>query len=80
MLPLSKRKSKVQFAKKKPHHGRAKPTRSRPSPKANEMAAKVIDDLAAPSLPDERKKSLLKGPEEFRDIRKDQPESGRPKK
>jgi hypothetical protein len=53
--------------------------RTRPGPEATEMAAQVIDALTDPSVPAEnrakRKRRLLKGPEEFRDIRDDQPKS-----
>ena len=53
--------------------------RSRPDPKAKEMAARVIDALAVQTVPaenrDKRKRRLLKGPEEFRDIRDDQAKS-----
>ena len=44
-------------------------------PKALELAAKEIDKLLEPSIPEEerhrRKRRLLKGPKEFRDIRGD---------
>ena len=57
--------------------------RSRPDPKAKEMAARVIDALADQTTPAEnrakRKRRLLKGPEEFRDMRDDQPKSRQPK-
>jgi hypothetical protein len=56
--------------------------RRRPGPAANDMAARVIDALADRSAPPEnlakRKRRLLKGPEEFRNIREDQPKSRRP--
>lgn len=55
--------------------------RRRPGPAARDMAARVIDALADQSAPPEnrakRKRRLLKGPEEFRDIREDQPKSRR---
>jgi hypothetical protein len=45
--------------------------------KASDMAAHQIDKLADPALPEEerraRKRRLIKGPQEFRDIRGDQP-------
>jgi Arc/MetJ-type ribon-helix-helix transcriptional regulator len=45
--------------------------------KASEMAAHQIDKLANPALPEEerraRKRRLIKGPREFRDMRGDQP-------
>ncbi len=51
--------------------------RRRPSPAAIDMAARVIDALADQSAPPEnlakRKRRLLKGPEEFRSMRADQP-------
>jgi hypothetical protein len=60
------------------------PASSRPGPEATDMAGRVIDALADPSVPAEnrakRKRRLLKGPEEFRDIRDDQPKSQDPKK
>jgi hypothetical protein len=47
------------------------------------MAAKAIDALTDQSAPAEdrasRKRRLLKGPKEFRDVRADQPKSRRPK-
>jgi hypothetical protein len=47
--------------------------RAKKSAKASEMAAQEIDRLIDPSAPDEerqrRKRRLLKGPKEFRDIR-----------
>lgn len=46
--------------------------------KASEMAGKEIDRLADPSATNEerenRKRRLLKGPKEFRDVRSDDPE------
>jgi hypothetical protein len=52
-----------------------------PSPKANaaDMAAEQIDKLADKSMPDaewhSRKRRLIKGPREFRDMRGDQPKA-----
>jgi thiol-disulfide isomerase/thioredoxin len=47
--------------------------RTKKSAKASEMAAQEIDRLIDPSAPDEerqrRRRRLLKGPKEFRDIR-----------
>jgi phage terminase large subunit GpA-like protein len=47
--------------------------RSKKAAKASEMAARQIDRLVDPSAPDEerqrRKRKLLRGPKEFRDIR-----------
>lgn len=64
--------------------GRPPRVRSRPGPAANDMAGRVIDALADQSaLPEDRakrKRRLLKGPEEFRNIRDDQPKSRRPSK
>jgi phage terminase large subunit GpA-like protein len=46
---------------------------SKPNAKASEMAAREIDRLIDPAAPDEerqrRKRRLLKGPKEFRDLR-----------
>jgi hypothetical protein len=56
--------------------------RRRPGLAANNMAARVIDALADQSaLPEnraKRKRRLLKGPKEFRNMRDDQPKSRRP--
>ncbi len=45
--------------------------------KASEMAGHQIDKIANPAMPEEerraRKRRLIKGPREFRDIRGDQP-------
>src|SRR5262249_39409597 len=45
--------------------------------KASEMAAQEIDRLIDPSTPDEerqrRKRRLIKGPKEFRDVRSNRP-------
>jgi hypothetical protein len=45
--------------------------------KASDMAGKRIDKLANPAIPEEerraRKRRLIKGPREFRDMRSDQP-------
>jgi predicted transcriptional regulator len=50
---------------------------------AADMAGETIDRLADPAARRDdqakRKRRLLKGPEEFRDLRGDQPKSGRPK-
>ena len=47
--------------------------RTKKAAKASEMAAEEIDRLIDPSAPDEerqrRKRRLLKGPKEFRDVR-----------
>lgn len=47
--------------------------RTKKAAKASEMAAQEIDRLIDPSAPDEerqrRKRRLLKGPKEFRDVR-----------
>jgi hypothetical protein len=47
--------------------------RTKKASKASEMAAQEIDRLIDPSAPDEeqqrRKRRLLKGPKEFRDVR-----------
>ena len=55
--------------------------RNRPGRAANDMAGRVIDTLADQSaLPEDRakrKRRLLKGPEEFRNMRDDQPKSRR---
>jgi hypothetical protein len=62
--------------------GQQSRVRRRPGPAANDMAARVIDTLADQSAPPEnlakRKRRLLKGPEEFRNIREDQPKPRRP--
>jgi Arc/MetJ-type ribon-helix-helix transcriptional regulator len=45
--------------------------------KASDMAGRQIDQLANPAMPEEerraRKRRLIKGPREFRDMRGDQP-------
>jgi hypothetical protein len=50
--------------------------------KASDMAAEQIDRLADASLPEgerhARKRRLLKGPKEFRDMRNDQPKAKLP--
>jgi hypothetical protein len=55
----------------RPGHNR--PVRSKRPAKAREMAGQALDRLIDPSAPDEerhaRKRRLLKGPKEFRDIR-----------
>jgi hypothetical protein len=61
--------------------GRGRKSTPRPSPtaasKASDLAAQQIDKLVDPSIPAEerqmRKRRLLKGPKEFRDIRDDLP-------
>jgi hypothetical protein len=54
-----------------------KPTSSREAAKASDMAGRQIDKLANPAMPEEerraRKRRLIKGPREFRDVRGDQP-------
>lgn len=56
--------------------------RGRPGPAASDMAARVIDTLADQSERPEnlakRKRRLLKGPKEFRNMREDQPKSRLP--
>ena len=51
--------------------------RTKRAPKASEMAAREIDRLIDPSAPDEerqrRKRRLIKGPKEFRDVRGNRP-------
>jgi hypothetical protein len=51
---------------------------------ATDMAAKVIDDLTDPSASvddrDKRKRRLLKGPQEFRDLQRDAPTSTKRKR
>ncbi len=53
------------------------PARGRSAPKAAELAAREIDRIGDPSASGEerasRKRRLLHGPKEFRDIRGDQP-------
>jgi hypothetical protein len=55
--------------------------RSKGGSKASELAAQQIDEMGDPSATDEqrqtRKRRLLKGPREFRDIRGDFPKSKR---
>jgi hypothetical protein len=52
-----------------------KPTRNKSAANASGMAGRQIDDLGDKSATDDerakRKRRLLKGPSEFRDIRKD---------
>jgi hypothetical protein len=59
----------------------SKRTSPKAAAKASDMAAHQIDKLANPAMPEEerraRKRRLLKGPQEFRDMRGDQP---KPKK
>jgi hypothetical protein len=56
-------------------------TRKKTSAKASEMAGSMIDWLSDKSAPPDerakRKRRLVKGPEEFREIRSDQPEPKR---
>src|ERR1019366_4905125 len=55
----------------------SKRTSPKTAAKAFDMAARQIDKLANPALPEEerqaRKRRLIKGPREFRDLRGDQP-------
>jgi hypothetical protein len=57
----------------------AKPTGKKPAAKASELAAQAIDHLGDPSATEDeqafRKRRLLKGPKEFRDIRTDRPKA-----
>jgi hypothetical protein len=50
------------------------PSRAKGSPKAAEMAASTIDDIGDKTLPPEeqqrRKRRLIRGPKEFRDMRR----------
>jgi len=50
------------------------PSRTKRSPKAAEMAASTIDDIGDKTLPTEeqqrRKRRLIRGPKEFRDMRR----------
>jgi Arc/MetJ-type ribon-helix-helix transcriptional regulator len=54
-----------------------KQTSRKAAAKASDMAAHQIDKLANPAMPEEerraRKRRLIKGPREFRDMRGDQP-------
>ena len=54
-----------------------RPTRKKAASKASEMAGSMIDWLSDRSAPPEerakRKRRLVKGPEEFRDMRSDLP-------
>jgi Arc/MetJ-type ribon-helix-helix transcriptional regulator len=54
-----------------------KPTSRKAAAKASDMAAHQIDKLANPAMSEEerraRKRRLIKGPSEFRDMRGDQP-------
>jgi Arc/MetJ-type ribon-helix-helix transcriptional regulator len=54
-----------------------KKTSPKAAAKASDMAAHQIDKLADPAIPEEerraRKRRLIKGPSEFRDMRGDQP-------
>jgi hypothetical protein len=54
-----------------------KKTSPKAAARASDMAAHQIDKLANPSMPEEerraRKRRLIKGPREFRDMRGDQP-------
>jgi hypothetical protein len=58
-----------------------KRTSPKAAARASEMAAHQIDKLANPAMPEEerraRKRRLIKGPREFRDIRGDQPKPKR---
>ena len=53
----------------------AGPTSAESAERARQLAAKTIDDLVDPAAPAEetanRKRRLLKGPEEFREVRVD---------
>jgi hypothetical protein len=55
----------------------AKPTRKETARKASQLAAREIDPLGDRSMPPEeqaqRKRALIRGPKEFREIREDQP-------
>jgi hypothetical protein len=55
----------------------SKRTSPKTAAKASDMAARQIDKLANPAVPEEerraRKRRLIKGPREFRDMRGDQP-------
>jgi Arc/MetJ-type ribon-helix-helix transcriptional regulator len=57
--------------------GPPKQTSPKAAAKASDMAAHQIDKLANPGMPEQerraRKRRLLKGPREFRDLRSDQP-------
>jgi hypothetical protein len=57
----------------------AKRTSPKAAAKALEMAGQQIDKLANPAMPEEerraRKRRLIKGPREFREIRGDQPKA-----
>ena len=59
----------------------AKQTSPKAAAKASDMAAHQIDKLANPAMPEEerraRKRRLIKGPSEFRDMRGDQPKPKR---
>jgi hypothetical protein len=59
----------------------AKQTSPKAAAKASDMAAHRIDKLANPAMPEEerraRKRRLIKGPREFRDMRSDQPKPKR---
>jgi|ERR1700730_1760666 hypothetical protein len=54
-----------------------KQTSRKAAAKASDLAAHQIDKLANPAMPEEerraRKRRLIKGPREFRDMRGDQP-------
>jgi hypothetical protein len=54
-----------------------KQTSRKAAAQASDMAGRQIDKLANPALPEEerraRKRRLIKGPREFRDMRGDQP-------
>jgi hypothetical protein len=67
-------------ASQQPRRGRTGPGRE----KSAKIAGKTIDALADQSVPVEerakRKRRLLKGPNEFREIRDDQPEARGPRR
>lgn len=64
----------TDYCKKRDHAGKPSRARAEAAPKAAEMASRTIDDIADKSLPAEehqqRKRRLIRGPKEFRDLRK----------
>jgi hypothetical protein len=59
----------------------AKQTSPKAAAKASDLAGRQIDKLANPAMPEaerqSRKRRLIKGPREFRDMRGDQPKAKR---
>jgi hypothetical protein len=59
-----------------------KPVNKRSAQKASDLADRAAEQVVNKSMPleeqESRKRALIKGPKEFRDIREDQPKKGRP--